>query len=346
MKRRLFLALALSASLFALTLPTRSQGLLVVQRKKVSAPAPSGPTLVQQKTATAGDGSAGVTATFDAPLTAGNSVVALISFTDVATFDGNPALVGGGAESLTGAVNTFVAGVFGTLYYVHAVAGGETALSFALDSPVRASVNVQEWSGLANSVPTATSTNSGVAATAVSTGSVAPVMPNNLIIGMYASVLNSYVSGPTGGFTALTSTGGTGAFQRAGYLIQSAATSANPGWTTTADNFAASAVAFAGVVQSSAVVSGAGTAAANGTYTFRGMSGDSPYYNLVGQLANPFAASVVAGNGSPWSIIPIDGSDPYYVAGDVVPPAFPWLATGWDGGGIGANPPPVVTEIP
>jgi len=64
---------------------------------------------------------------------------------------------------------------------------------------------------------------------------------------MYGSVLNSYLSGPTGGFTALTATGGTGAFQQGGYLIQSSATAKSTGWTLTGvDNWAAAIAVFGG----------------------------------------------------------------------------------------------------
>lgn len=101
-------------------------------------------------------------------------------------------------------------------------------------------------------------------------------------------------------------------------------------------------------ITTSVVVSGAGTAAANGVYTYRGLDADSgyyPYYNLVGQPSDPTTASILS-NGIQWAITknPDDGN--YYNSangpGDVAT-AFPWLATGWQSSDVGVDPAPTVT---
>lgn len=90
----------------------------------------------------------------------------------------------------------------------------------------------------------------------------------------------------------------------------------------------------------SAIVSGAGTAAANGTYTDRGDANGRPYYNLEGQPDNP-AASSIYWNGEMWSIRD-ESESTFYTSFDDA--AFPWLVTTWDEGDVGVNPAPTVTE--
>ena len=302
-------------------------------------PAPSGPALVQQAVGT--DASGSPSASFSPA--AGNSVIMVISYLSTDVVDSDPRLTGGFTESLTLAIASTVVGVTVEIWYIHNIAGGHTGATFVGLEGTRCSLNVSEWSGLANSTPTDTSTNSGVAAAAVSTGSVDPIMPNNLVVGMYGSITDSYVSGPTGGFTALTSTGGTGAFQRAGYLVQSAATAANPGWTITSDNFAAAAVSFAGSEQSSALVAGAGTGAANGTYTYRGTRNGKPFYNLTGQPNNDNVSAIywdTDGDGQ-WFIN--DSGASLLYASDITLAAFPWDSASWSAFG-GSEPVPTVTE--
>lgn len=305
----------------------------------------SGPLLVQQKT-----DSSTVTSIrqfpLDAPVTAGNAVVLCFSTNAVApAFVITPRFTDGGAENLVDLPPASGTGIWSIIYYLTNVAEGSQTVRYRMNIAGVKNVWVGEFSGLANSVPSATSTNSGVASTAVSTGSIDPIMPNNLIVGQYASVLDSYVSGPDSGFTALTSTGDTGAFQQEGYIIQSAATSKNPGWTITADSWAACAVAFAASTQSSVVVSGAGTAAANGTYTFRGMydggMGIFPYYNRSDKPDNPVSFSIVNQVGQ-WVITPVNQDDGNLYSGDPETVVnFPWLTT-YTEADLGASPPPTV----
>lgn len=85
----------------------------------------------------------------------------------------------------------------------------------------------------------------------------------------------------------------------------------------------------------SCLVSGAGTAAANGTYTYRGQSGGKAYYNLLGQ-ADSLVANVVKWTGSTWTL----GPDFYDNEGEDV--AFPWLSAEWQPN-AGDSPAPTVT---
>lgn len=90
---------------------------------------------------------------------------------------------------------------------------------------------------------------------------------------------------------------------------------------------------------SSAIVSGAGTAAVNGTYTERGTSDGKPYYNLEGQPDNTGIDVIVWQTASVrWVIYT---NDSMYQSTDAV--AFPWLVTTWVAL-EGSEPVPTVTE--
>lgn len=89
---------------------------------------------------------------------------------------------------------------------------------------------------------------------------------------------------------------------------------------------------------SSALVSGAGTAAANGTYTARGAVNGKPYYNLVGQPDDTDASSIVWGSGQ-WNLTNAETDNLYASSNDT---AFPWLATFTVVAGTG--PAPTVTQ--
>lgn len=88
-----------------------------------------------------------------------------------------------------------------------------------------------------------------------------------------------------------------------------------------------------------ALVAGAGTAAANGTYTERGTSGGKRYYNLFGQ-ADSTANYCIKWTGTAWVITSNAGAT-YYTSSDAVD--FPWEVTTWTLG-TGVNPVPTVTE--
>lgn len=88
----------------------------------------------------------------------------------------------------------------------------------------------------------------------------------------------------------------------------------------------------------SAVVAGAGTSAANGTYTYSGLEGGKSYYNKSG--TNPVLSAISFDPGEPrWAMYDNIGNFVYSAPDEV---DFPWLAT-W-GVADGDPPAPTVTE--
>lgn len=87
----------------------------------------------------------------------------------------------------------------------------------------------------------------------------------------------------------------------------------------------------------SMVVSGAGTAAANSTYTYTGQSTTKNYYNKSGSSAT---VNAISWDGSNWKIYDSGGGFLYYSTDNV---ATPNLVTTWILW-TGANPLPTVTQ--
>lgn len=88
---------------------------------------------------------------------------------------------------------------------------------------------------------------------------------------------------------------------------------------TTADGSAGLTVPFG-----AAVVSGAGRAAANGTYTYRGQSSGKPYFNKVGEADSTTLYALVwgdFGDGTLWYITDSGGDGLYEGATNK---ALPW----------------------
>lgn len=94
-----------------------------------------------------------------------------------------------------------------------------------------------------------------------------------------------------------------------------------------------------GVASSEWTVVVSGGAAGNGTYTYRGLSNDRAYYNLLGQ-PNDTGSSALSWNGAEWKCWDGGGNNIYTSASDV---AFPWQAT-WGVGVDGEAPVPTVTQ--
>lgn len=93
---------------------------------------------------------------------------------------------------------------------------------------------------------------------------------------------------------------------------------------------------------SSVLVSGAGSSAVNGTYTYRGENIGKPYYNLAGEPDNVDQSTVVW-IGDRWQILDVFQTETYESLEDV---EFPWLVETWLVAGIGPNPVPTVIEVP
>jgi hypothetical protein len=205
----------------------------------------AGPTLVQQKVAASVTNSTTVSVVFTNPVTAGSSVCACIGRNSTIGII-SVIMDGGGAETMTQAGTVASATLTKlSIFYVHAVAGGETGFTVTYGSTNRTAVNGQEWTGLTNATPEAFNKGTAVADANPATGSVTPVSANNLLIGCGNWTLNDYSTGPTNGFTRLTPDGNTAAFLESAYLVQSSATTNSTGWTLSAGiNWAAGIAVF------------------------------------------------------------------------------------------------------
>ncbi len=90
------------------------------------------------------------------------------------------------------------------------------------------------------------------------------------------------------------------------------------------------------------VVSGAGTAAANGLYTLRGTSVGRPYYNLVGTDSDPVLSAISnAQDGDNFTLYSSAPDDPLYNTSDF--PAYPWQGTWVNPNTPTGDPAPTVT---
>jgi len=157
-------------------------------------------------------------------ITAGNSVIDLISWDDSAVSGLNPVptFVGGGAGVLDLVIDPQYTG-FGNvaIYKKNNVAGGETGVTYATVEAVRASMQGVEFSGLANAAATDTDTNSGTSATA----SLAGLSGDGLAVVIFAAAnaTNPFNEGTlTAGWTSLGVTGGNGVWQMSAYRIDGA----------------------------------------------------------------------------------------------------------------------------
>ncbi len=142
--------------------------------------------LVQSASGTTADGSAGLTVNFGVPCTAGNSVLALISYFDAA--DSNPTVdaVGGGAGSLVADVQVGQGTPTRTGIFRDAnVTGGETGISLVTSEVVRANNIIAEYSGLADAAAEDTATNTATSTT-LAIGTITPTSANNLLTAIFA----------------------------------------------------------------------------------------------------------------------------------------------------------------
>lgn len=201
------------------------------------------PVLIQQKTATTSNGAGGITATFDVPVTVGNSVIVEISFasgfvTTVSIQNPSPEILVAGITKNGTLIRT-------AIWYIHNITSAHTQIVVTGSAANRLSFNASEWSGLTNAAPEATNSAATAANANPATGSVSPASANNLVIASGAWTLDDYSTGPTNGFTRLDQTGGSVAWLESAYLIQSSATAAGTDWTLTAGiNWAAAIAVF------------------------------------------------------------------------------------------------------
>lgn len=183
---------------------------------------------VQQSTALANFADTGAV-TWPAPLTAGNSVIACISFEPSV---GSIYLLQVGDEPLAQGVTVNSDAIYAEIWFLHNVTGGETFFQLLGNDYGRMNMNIQEWSGLANVAPEALNSNIGAASNAVNTNVAIPLSDINLGIAVGAwPTDNYYAGGPTNGFTRLTPAHeGSKASQEAAYRLQDLATPLSTGW--------------------------------------------------------------------------------------------------------------------
>lgn len=95
--------------------------------------------------------------------------------------------------------------------------------------------------------------------------------------------------------------------------------------------------------QNDAVVAGAGTTAANGTYTYRNFRNGKPYYNLAGEDDDPTVSAISwDSNDSLWYIYNAASSKLY---ASITNSAFPWSIVYNHDDTIGIAPNPTVTPL-
>lgn len=175
---------------------------------------------VQQAVGTTADGR-DTNATLSSAAGANVTIIACISYLDTATVTVPPAFNAVTMTQVVGALST-TTGVTTDIYYLHGVTGG-TELHYELDLIVRASVNVSEWTGIANAVEQDVSTGRGTSTSmSIVPATQDPTSVSNLVVGIgaYSNATSAYSSGPSNSFTRLTTTGGASVFQEAGYLIR------------------------------------------------------------------------------------------------------------------------------
>jgi hypothetical protein len=98
-------------------------------------------------------------------------------------------------------------------------------------------------------------------------------------------------------------------------------------------------MAVAVAASSSVIVSGAGSAEADGLYRPRGVNAGKTYYNPEDE-PDSTGVSAISWDGGAWSIYFLDGAQGYTSSEDV---AEPWMVSEWLAV-EGHDPAPVVTE--
>lgn len=215
-----------------------AQALMVAYGASISGP---DIVLVQQAVAT-GTGHNNITATFGAPTTNGNMILACVD-----SSDSDPVtVVVGTTDSLTPAVTSTGTGIESSVFEV-ATSGDESDYKIVKSSDVlRATIWISEWSGLNNTPRETFNSNAGVASSTVTTNSVTPSSANNLIIACGGWTANDYSTGPTNSFTRATAAGAGSVWLESAYKLQTSATAASSGWGLTAGINWASAIASYG----------------------------------------------------------------------------------------------------
>jgi hypothetical protein len=197
-----------------------------------SRPSAGGISVVQSKSITTDDGSADLRASFDTPVTAGNSILALISWDDP-SIDGlsqGPITVGGIGQDLDFVANVGDVPLPAAIYSLMNSLGGHTGITYTTPNPVRANLTILEVSGLANAAAEDTSSAFG-SGPDMAPEPISPIGVPCLAVYVeaYSSPFNVFDSGPSQGFTRIgTGIGGAYIFQESGFLIAEVDDTLNP----------------------------------------------------------------------------------------------------------------------
>lgn len=199
----------------------------------------SGPQLVQQAVAT-GTSHNGITATFGAPTTADNFLVACVDDSGV-----DPVISVDGVSEVLGIESVSTGTAIETAILSTITAGGETTYHVRkTDDISRSTLWIAEFT-LVIAGGEADTGATGVASSTVTTGSVTPISAHNLIVACGGWTANDYSTGPTNSFTRGTPAGGGSVWLESAYKTQTSATAASSGWGLTAGiNWASAIVSF------------------------------------------------------------------------------------------------------
>lgn len=211
--------------------------------KSITLSGPVGPVLVQQKTGTVAAGN--LTINFDAPITAGHSIVICVT----SLFGVDHVSAESGADSnFTAESLSAGTGVQTEIWFLAAssVVGGGTDVVISRLVDGRMNANISEWSGLNDAASENAKQNSAsVSSTVIADGGVSS-SSNNLTVAVGGWTADDYSSGPINSFTRMTAIGGGAVWQETAYRIQLGSTDPQgSGWTLTAGiNWAAATAVF------------------------------------------------------------------------------------------------------
>lgn len=188
--------------------------------------------------------SPGLTVNFTTPLVAGDAVLAFISYGGIDEVE--VALVGGGAEDVDTVVAQTGPGThpaFTTqIKAAFNVTGGETGITYATTTPIRASMQILVVRGLANAVAFATSADSGTA-TVLSTGDIDNTGHDiSLIVGVIASNQSDLANMTS--LTGIGVIGGDAVYQTAGFTVTGVTDDYQGGSTSTSGDYAGAIAGF------------------------------------------------------------------------------------------------------
>lgn len=171
---------------------------------------------------------------FPADLTAGNSVIACITYDyDVLSnpFDFVQVEADNGNDALVLADQNWGGRVGAAIYYAHNIAGGGHPIFHIKGLIGNVCINVAEYAGLVNAAPTETNSDRANG-TFVKAGPITPTPSNNLIasVGGWQFDLSAF-SNAVGGFNELYYIDVFGALTNvSSYLFQNSATMQDPEW--------------------------------------------------------------------------------------------------------------------